>query len=55
MTQLNFPEPHTEAERRALEILKTAKLETDEDYIALALLIDQSVSDLVDKERESVK
>lgn len=39
---MNFPEPHTEAELAAIEILKNAKIETDEDYIKLAHLLDES-------------
>jgi hypothetical protein len=42
MSELNFPEPHTEAELRAIEILKNAKLETDEDYRSLIHLLDEN-------------
>ncbi len=45
---IEFKKPHTEAERRALEILKTAPLREDADYAYLATLIDDAVSDLVD-------
>jgi hypothetical protein len=42
MSELHFPEPHTEAEKRAIEILKNAKLETDEDYRNLIHLLDEN-------------
>jgi hypothetical protein len=34
----------TDAEERAIQVILDAKLETDEDYIALAQLIDDEVS-----------
>jgi len=46
MTKLNFQEPHTPEEEIAIEILKNAPLETDEDYVALTQLIDSEVSEL---------
>jgi hypothetical protein len=45
MTKLNYPEPHTEQELRAIEILKNAKIESDADYEALARLIADEVAD----------
>lgn len=44
---MKFPEPQTEAERRALAILKDAELNNDDDYKKIALLIDEAVADLV--------
>lgn len=49
---LSFDEPLTEAEKRAHAILKDAKIETDDDYRRLALLIDEAVHDLVDEHGE---
>ncbi len=39
---MNFPEPYTDAERAAIEILRNAKLETDDDYRALVKLLDDN-------------
>lgn len=47
---MKFPEPHTEAERRALAILRDAELHNDDDYKKLAELISDAVKDLVDKD-----
>lgn len=46
---MNFPEPRTDAERDALKILRDAKLETDEDYIALIHLLDDNGAKHLDK------
>lgn len=48
---MNFPEPQTDAERDALKILRDAKLETDEDYIALIHLLDDNGQKFLDIER----
>jgi len=53
-TKLEFPEALTPQEEMAIEILRNAKVETDEDYRALALLIDQSVSAMSGEEAESL-
>lgn len=50
--KLNPPEPQT-PEEVAIKLILDAKIETDEDYRKLALLIDNEVADrFLDKEPE---
>lgn len=41
-------EPITPEQERAIELILNAKLETDEDYIALTKLIDNEIADMQD-------
>ena len=47
---MNFPEPHTDAERDALKILRDFEIREDDDYIALARLLDENGAKHLDKE-----